>query len=228
MTDVKEGPEALEEERRRSEREAVLVNKLLRVSTQVPPAEPVELYMYLVNVSEGGFRVHMDVPFPEDQAFQLRFSLVNKNVEATVVPTWQKCLDGGTWTAGLELQDPTPETLEQVRALMSALSVQGRRERFRLRQLLAVTIRRAEEEDWCSVATMDVSTHGLRARSDESLGEGVDVEVKVFPNFIEVSARGRVVWEKEVGPSRYEFGVEFTEIDEEGIKILQRYIDEQT
>lgn len=218
-------------ERRQHKRQVSMAHKLVRASLAPGGSDDAEeVYLYLVDISEGGMRVNLDRTFPEGNASRLEFALGGQNFQVTVMPQWQRCLaDGlassGTWAAGLEFINPDRKSVD---FLFQYFSTQGRRQRFRLRELLTVTMRReGDEAPWYSLTTLDLSTEGLRARFDESLELGEMVDVKLFPpDLPDVEGRARVMWTNEVLPgARWEFGVQFTELTAAGHDSLLRYID---
>lgn len=221
--------EALGEERRQHQRTVSQAHKLLRATLGQEGGTPEEVYLFLVDISEGGMRVNLDRSFPEGHTSRLTFSLGGREFAVDVVPQWQRCLaDGvaaaGTWSAGLAFRDPDRDTVD---FLFSYFSTTGRRLRFRLRELLTVTMRRAGDENpWWSLTTTDLSMEGLRARWDDPLDVGEEIEVKVFPpDLPDVDGRGQVMWVNEALPGRWEFGVRFTELSATGHESLMRYID---
>lgn len=213
-------------DRRQHARKGAAVNRLLRATVEWEDGKPEECYLYLVDISERGMRVNVDRCFPEDHPVRLRFSLVDLQFEAQVHPIWQKFLTGGTWTVGLEVRDENVAATDVMRSIMEVFSAGGRRIRFRLRQVLTVTMQRASDERWYSVTTLDISPGGLKVRWDEPLEEGEIVHVKIFPEDLpDVEAHAQVMWQRDIGPERFEFGLKFTDITEAGATSIQRYID---
>jgi hypothetical protein len=219
--------EAAKSDRRQHKRRGVKINRLIRGSIKGDDLEPEEFYLYLVDVSERGLRLNLDHPLPEGRGFQLTFSLEDsKRFDSEVWVSWQKCLAGGTWTAGLEVKNITAPTREAMSAMLEDFSTQGRRMRFRLRQILSVTIRREGDVQWWNVTTLDLSPDGLQFRWDEPLDVETRLDINLFPQDLpEVHGKGQIMWQREVLPGRYEFGIKFVELESDGASVIQRYID---
>lgn len=224
MDENVEAPVVASEEHRVHERRGLRVHRLIRASVE-RNAETSELYLYLVDISEGGIRINADNPFDLDQAFRLTFTLQYLEFDVTVRPVWQKSLAGGTWTCGLAYHEPTPEQLDQVRQMVESFTAKGRRERFRLKALVSVALR-ADDENWFNILLVDISPKGLRGMWDEPLDAEKLLDVRVIPpDLTEVEARARVVWQKEIGPGRHEFGLQFVEIEDQAAADIQSFID---
>lgn len=213
-------------EQRRHVRQGFKVNRLIRASFDFGDDDQREMYIYLVDLSEGGLRVNADTPFPTEKPFILRFTLQYVEVDVVVRAVWEKNLAGGTWTAGLAFHEPTPEQTEQIRAMVEAYAVAGRRERYRQKTLMSGALRLQEDADWFYTSLVDVSTSGLRVCWDEPL----DMETEVFvhlrpPDLDEVDARATVVWQKQINSERFEVGLRFSSISDEAVANLQKYID---
>ena len=217
--------EASGRERRQHERKIVQVNKLLRAKLDLPDGSIQEAYMYLVDVSEGGMRVNVDSAFPEEPV-RMRFELDQFVFDAQVHPSWQKCLVGGTWTVGLDFRGAGPETIAVANGIIDMYSPDGRRKRFKLREILNVMLHRPSDEDWLNVLAIDVSSTELQLRSDHEFPQGSHVDVKIFPpDLPRVEAEAEVLWQREVSTGRFEFRMKFLDLTKEGADTLQKYID---
>ena len=140
-------------------------------------------------------------------------------------PIWQKSLAGGTWTCGLAYHEPTPEQQEQVRQMVDSFTVEGRRERFRLKALVSVALC-ATDEHWFNILLVDISPKGLRGMWDEALDPEVVLDVRIIPpDLTEIPAQARVVWQQQIGPKRHEFGLQFVDIADEAAGQIQAFID---
>lgn len=211
-------------EHRLHERRGLRVHRLVRASIE-SDGQTNELYLYLVDISEGGIRINADNPFNLDQPFRLTFTLQYLDFDVTVRPVWQKSLAGGTWTCGLAYHEPTPQQLDQVRQMVEAFTAKGRRERFRLKALVSVALR-ADGESWFNILLVDISPKGLRGVWEGALDAEKTLDVRIIPpEMTEVEARARVVWQKEIGDLRHEFGLQFVEIEEQAAADIQSFID---
>jgi len=216
---------SLQEERRRHERKGVKVNRLIRATLDFGDRKREE-YVYVMDISEGGMRVNVDTPFPDNTVVRMEFTLQYLDMDVQIKPIWQKSLAGGTWVAGLEFDNVSQDQMNQILSMVEAFSLKGRRDRFRLKSLVAVSMRHMDDEDWLSVLLVDVSTSGLRIRCNESYEEGAQFEVKILlPDLQEVDAVGEVVWVQQARPGRFEYGMRFTTINDTGAAGIQAYID---
>lgn len=222
-----EDPSAAGVERRQHERRGVRVNRLIRPLIDDGNGSPHEEYIYLVDMSEGGLRANLDREFPGDRAVRMQFTLQYLELDVSVRVVWQKSLAGGTWTVGLAFENLDSGAAVQVKKMVEAFSVQGRRDRFRLKSLVSVSVRRADDPVWVSVLLVDVSSAGLRVRCNEVYDVDSDLDVRLFPpDHDEVSGRASVIWCQEAGPMRWEYGLRFLALEGNGAAILQSYIDQ--
>ena len=215
------------DERRVHRRHGLQINKVIRARACTSSWEGY-LYLYLVDLSEGGMRVNLDRPFPPDESTDLAFDLEGIGAVHTKVNlAWQKCLAGGTWVAGLEFNHLDEEQAANVHKLLEAYSPEGRRLRFRLRRLIPVAIRREGADTWCNVTAMDLSPDGMRVRCYEPADqdEQVDVNLGLDDHDSEFKTRAAVKWVQEVGGERYEMGLSFHQIHEAEAALLSRFID---
>ncbi len=129
-----------EDERRQSGRKGVKLSRL--ISSKIIDGESTrECYLHLVDISDGGFRINSDDPFPEEREFILEITLAPFGNElATKTPrkafpvqtVWTKSLVGGMVVSGLAFRNLDQEGQEIVSAIMEGASPQGRRMHFRL------------------------------------------------------------------------------------------------
>ncbi len=221
-------------ERRRGERKISKLNKLLTGQVDLGEGDQM-VYLYLVDLSEGGLRVNVDQNFPENQQFRMKLTLDSFGPELgqsgvldlPVQVVWQKRLVGGMTVAGLKFMDPSEEVQESVRQIMELFSVEGKRRRFRLNRVLGVGIGLEENTRWLYPLALDLSVGGMRIRTEENLTVGDELTLKIFLQFdlpvVNVSAK--VVWKEEVQPNRFQIGLEFQNVTEEVARPVQEYID---
>lgn len=221
-------------ERRRGERKISKLNKLLTGHVDLGEGDHM-VYLYLVDLSEGGLRVNVDQNFPENQQFRMKLSLDSFGPELgqtgvldlPVQVVWQKRLVGGMTVAGLKFMDPSEEIKESVKLIMDLFSVEGKRRRFRLNRVLGVGIGLEENTRWLYPLALDLSVGGMRIRTEENLTVGDELTLKIFLQFdlpvVNVSAK--VVWKEEVQPNRFQIGLEFQSVTEEVARPIQEYID---
>lgn len=226
-----------EQERRQSGRKGVKLSRL--ISSKIIDGESArECYLHLVDISEGGFRINSDDPFPEDREFVLEIVLTPFGNElATKAPrkafpvktVWAKSLVGGMVVSGLAFQNLDDEGREIVEAIMQGASPQGRRMHFRLNRVLGVELGRSEEEQqWLYPLTLDLSVEGMRICLSEPLTVGAKFPIKVFLEFElpTVSAEAEVMWQETMPSGRVQVGLKFEEMSERDAMAIKTYIDQ--
>ncbi len=221
-------------ERRRGERKISKLNKLLTGQVDLGEGDQM-VYLYLVDLSEGGMRVNVDQNFPEGQTFRLKLGLESFGTELGAAGVldlplqvvWQKRLVGGMTVAGLKFVDPTEEAREAVKQIMELFSVEGKRRRFRLNRVLGVGIGLDENTRWLYPLALDLSVGGMRIRTEENLVVGDELTLKIFLQFDlpVVNVNAKVVWKEEVQANRFQIGLEFQDVTEEVARPVQEYID---
>lgn len=221
-------------ERRRGERKVSKLNKLLTGQVDLGEGDQM-VYLYLVDLSEGGLRVNVDQNFPEDKQFRMKLALDSFGPELgqtglldlPVQVVWQKRLVGGMTVAGLKFVDPNEDVKESVKGIMELFSVEGKRRRFRLNRVLGVGIGLDENTRWLYPLALDLSVGGMRIRTEENLTVGDELTLKIFLQFDlpVVNVHAKVVWKEEVQPNRFQIGLEFQGVTEDVARPIQEYID---
>ncbi len=221
-------------ERRRGERKISKLNKLLTGEIDLGEGDQM-VYLYLVDLSEGGMRVNVDQNFPEGKTFRMKLGLESFGTELgrsgvldlPLQVVWQKRLVGGMTVAGLKFVDPTDEAREAVQQIMELFSVEGKRRRFRLNRVLGVGIGLEENTRWLYPLALDLSVGGMRIRTEENLVVGDELTLKIFLQFDlpVVNVNAKVVWKEEVQANRFQIGLEFQNVTEDVARPVQEYID---
>lgn len=221
-------------ERRRGERKISKLNKLLTGQVDLGEGDQM-VYLYLVDLSEGGLRVNVDQNFPENQQFRMKLTLDSFGselgrtgvIDLPVQVVWQKRLVGGMTVAGLKFVDPSEEVKEAVKEIMELFSVEGKRRRFRLNRVLGVGLGLEENTRWLYPLALDLSVGGMRIRTEENLTVGDELTLKIFLQFDlpVVNVNAKVVWKEEVQPNRFQIGLEFQDVTEDVARPVQEYID---
>jgi c-di-GMP-binding flagellar brake protein YcgR len=223
-------------ERRTHTRKGVRLNKLISAKLRVPDQEEVSLYLHLVDISDGGMRVNGDIELSENQLFEMTLQteafgqeIASEFAEMIVTcrVVWQKRLLGGMFVSGLQFVNIKPETDAALKRILEICSPEGRRLRFRLNRVLGVGIGLDEETRWLYPLALDLSVEGMRVRLDEPLKVGDKFPLQIFLEFDlpTVQTEAEVVWKEEIGPSRYQIGLRFHNLNEESAGSIQSYID---
>lgn len=224
-----------DDERRTHVRKGVRLNKLISAELESPQLTS-SLYLHLVDISEGGMRVNGDIEFVQDAPFQLKLQTeafgqeIASEFSELVLScrvVWQKRLLGGMFVSGLQFVNPTEETQKCIKRVLELCSPEGRRLRFRLNRVLGVGIGLDEQTRWLYPLALDLSVEGMRVRLDEPLQVGEKFPLQIFLEFDlpTVHMTAEVVWKEEVGPSRYQVGFRFSELNEDNARAIQEYID---
>jgi PilZ domain len=226
-----------ESERRQAARKGVKLSRL--ISSRIIDGESQrDCYLHLVDISDGGFRINSDDPFPEDRDFILEIGLAPFGNElATRAPrqafpvktVWTKSLVGGMVVSGLAFQNLDEKGMEIVEAIMQGASPQGRRMHFRLNRVLGVELGRSEEEQqWLYPLTLDLSVEGMRICLSEPLEVGETFPIKVFLEFElpTVNANAEVMWQETMPSGRVQVGLKFDGISERDAMAIKTYIDQ--
>ena len=222
-------------ERRFSARKGVRLNKLISAQLHSPNG-PVHVYLHLVDISEGGMRVNGDIELADDGPFEMTLQtepfgpeLASEYPELTVKcrVVWQKRLLGGMFVSGLQFLDKSELLETALRRILELCSPEGRRLRFRLNRVLGVGIGLDEQTRWLYPLALDLSVEGMRVRLDEPLKVGETFPLQIFLEFdlptVQMSAE--VVWKEEIGPSRFQVGLRFHDLNEANAEAIQNYID---
>lgn len=229
--------ELANDERRQSGRKGVKLSRLIS-SRIIDGDSERECYLHLVDISEGGFRINSDDPFPEGRDFILEISLTPFGNElATKSPrqafpvkvVWSKSLVGGMVVSGLSFVDLDERAREVVTAIMEGASPQGRRLHFRLNRVLGVELNRNnEEQQWLYPLTLDLSIEGMRICLSEPLEVGERFPIKVFLEFElpTVQALAEVVWQETMPSGRVQVGLKFEEVSERDALAIKTYMDQ--
>ena len=216
-----------DDDRRTYKRKTLWANKLMRATLEGSDGQVEDVYLYLVDVSDGGMRINLDRSLEQGSEITLRFKLGTRSFSAHLRPVWQRCLPGDTWVVGLAFRDDERTNVESARQLTDYFSPQGRRQRFKLTETLVVSMQRDDAEVWYSLTTLDLSLTGLKARWDGELADNEIVQVKIFlRNYKNVVLRAQAMWQKKVGDERWEVGLRFLDPGESELQSLQDYIDE--
>ena len=225
-------------DRRQSGRKGVKLSRL--ISSKIIDGESErECYLHLVDISDGGFRINSDDPFPEDREFVLEIGLAPFGNElATKSPkqafpvkvVWTRSLVGGMVVSGLAFQNLSEDGKEVVSKIMQGASPQGRRMHFRLNRVLGVELGKEEDEDqqWLYPLTLDLSVEGMRICLSDPLEVGAKFPIKVFLEFElpTVQAHAEVMWQETMPSGRVQVGLKFDEMSERDAMAIKTYIDQ--
>jgi len=221
-------------ERRNSRRRPSPVNRLIRAELATNGSDPEPVYLYMVDLSEGGIRINADRPLPPDTIVGLCFGLEgfpeppSPKLAVTVQRAWDKTLVEGTWVSGLKFVDLSPDAQATVQGLLQSFSPEGKRKRFRLREPISVSVQSQPDGPWVVVVPMDLSGVGVRVRAYLSeplqMDESVGLMVRL-PDQRGHVCQAQVREAREVGPGRQELDLIFHEPPQELSSAIQAYID---
>lgn len=90
----------------------------------------------------------------------------------------------------------------------------------------AVLVKRLGEEELEGFGrTKTMAVGGCSFVSDESYGEGSALELLIAVEHRVVSSRGRVVYENPLEDGRFEVGVEFLQLDDSDLEVIQKIFE---
>lgn len=219
-------------ERRRSNRRPSPVNRLIRAELATEGQESEAVYLYLVDMSEGGVRINADRSLPPDTPVELAFGLEGfpapptPNLAVKVQKAWDKILVEGTWVSGLKFVDLSPEAMTTVQELLRSFTPDGKRQRFRLREPISVSLQPEAEGRWVVVVPMDLSLSGVRVRAYLNVVPESIVGLMIrFPDQKGHVLKGQVREARSLRPDRQELDLVFLDPPAEVTAAIQSYID---
>lgn len=226
QTESMEQPDRRSHERRKSR-----VNKLVHASLEVESVE-FKTFLYLVDISLGGFRANLDRALTKDSIVEVRLPLrpyLHEEVELQALSrvAWRRELLGGTFVHGFEFQELQDDASKLVERLFLAFSPEGKRKRFRLPGLLNIAY--FQDGAWKSWMARDISPQGLGLQMTEPLQLEERLLFRIFledrGKYDPVEVMGRVSYLVEFDDEEYRLGVEFIEPSGEAALRIQEYID---
>ena len=218
-------------ERRRQERRASQLNKLLPVKMLIEGKKgAIMANIFLVDLSIGGMKFTLDHEIsPETflditlplRAFGPRFP------ERATFPCqirWNRRLLGGTWVHGVQfgaLDERLKSTIERV---FSEFPTETGRKHYRLPWPHAASL--LLDEKWLPIMIRDISIDGLGFRSKRPISAFTTVRVRLPLKHRELEAESRVEWCLETQPGLYEIGCSLPFLDEVEAGLIRRFIQE--
>lgn len=230
-----EGTEFAGLERRNSRRRPSPVNRLIRAEVSAQNSQAEALYLYLVDMSEGGLRINAERPLPPDSPVLLSFGLEgfcsppSPNLAVTVQRAWDRTLAAGTWVSGLKFVDLSEEAMATVQSLLQGFTPEGKRQRFRLREPISVSVQVEPEGAWVVVVPMDLCLTGVRVRAylREAVANDDLVGLMVrFPDQRGHVLQARVRSARALAADRQEAELVFVDPPAEVTRAVQAYIDQ--
>jgi hypothetical protein len=220
-------------DRRQNRRRPSPVNRLIRAELSLEGLDSEDLYLYLVDMSEGGIRITADRPLPPGLSVGLCFGLEgfpeapSPRLAVTVQRAWDRPLAAGTWVTGLRFIDLDDQAQQAVQQLLQGVSVEGRRKRFRLREPISASLQLQAEGKWVVVVPMDLNSQGIRVRAYAQAE--LDQELGLMVRFPEKKGhvfRARVQQVQTLDQERQELNLTFLEPPDQFQDDLQAYIDQ--
>lgn len=213
------------DEKRAIERKKIKLNKIFKTEIQLQN-ELKSCFVYIVDISEAGMRIHIDFALPEGITMPIKFYL-DESLDIKARLVWQKVLVGGMYIAGIEFTEISKEDKEKISRFIEKYSPEGKRKAFRLNRVLAVEVKLAEIPEKFYALTMDLSTSGMRITHERMLPEGVEIPFRILLDLDKppIEVTGKVAWQKESSWGGYTIGVEFAEVSEKTAARINQFID---
>jgi len=222
-------PEGLtDEERREFIRKKINIKKTFQVDLTIPGEDTKKCFLHIVDVSEGGIRLHADFPFPEeDKEYKVKIYL-DQIVEFTGKTIWQKQLLGGIYIVGIQFLDLSEHDRESVNEFIEKYSLEGKRRTFRLNRVLAVEMELDNKKDVFYALTVDLTEYGMRITHETKLPENTEIKFRIVLYYDKkpIEVKAKVIWQKETSWGDNMIGLEFTEITPEARNTIKEYIDD--
>lgn len=219
------------QERRSEERRKSRVNKL--VHALVKAGEEFQTFLYLVDISTGGLRVNLDRRLTPESIIELDFPVgpyvrdKEARLQATCRVVWNRPLLGGTFVHGLQFIDLSPASEEIISKLFIAFTPEGRRERFRLNQVLNVAYK--SDDSWIPRNACDISPEGLGLQLSSPLPEDTVIPFRIYLDEKRgsepVEIDGKVSFTAEFDEGDYRIGIKFVNVNDVAASRIQAYID---
>lgn len=214
-------------DRRRARRKAMKLNKIF-VGEVGEDLDVAPLYLYIVDISDGGMRITCDMDMPMDYIFHMKLAIDTEDpLDTNIKIIWKKDLFGGTKIMGIQFIDPSEKTRNAIREFMDKHSEEGKRRAYRLDRVLPVELEIEDHTEKFNTLTMDLSTVGMRISNPFPLPYDKMIKLKVLLDFedVPVHLKARVVWQKETSYDQHIIGIEFTDLRGEDKGRINLYID---
>lgn len=213
------------EERRTLERKKLNLNKIFK-SEITFNNQTTNCFVYIVDVSEGGMKIHVDFPLPDNIEFKIKFYL-DEPLEVTAKMIWQKTLVGGMNVAGISFVTISDDDKEKINRFIFKYSPEGKRKSFRLNRVLAVETTTEGLEEKFYALTYDMSPKGMRISTEQDLEEAKEYDFRILLDFDKppISVKGKIVWLKENFSGNNSIGIEFLNISDENAARINNFIE---
>lgn len=218
-------PNNIKEEKRLLERKKIKLQKTFKTEMKIDDSVKT-CFVYIVDISEAGMRIHTDFALPEGKKLEMKFYLDEPlDIKAKLI--WQKTLLASMYVAGIEFAEISEEGKENIRHFIEKYSPEGKRKVFRLNRVLAVEAKTGEKIEKFYTLTTDLSAKGMRISHENTFPEGEDINFRILLDFDKppIELTGKVAWQRPISYGGYNIGIEFVKISEEHIKRIDDFID---
>lgn len=209
------------------------IHKTLQGELYLDSAEPERVYLHVVDISRGGLGVNSHRELPKDHEFRMKLPLEGFGTREQVLDfhcrvAWKKWLLGGTWGHGLQFTNLGGELISILEDIVSSVSDEGRRRRFRLNRMLPVAVREASDRPWLGERyASGLTLETVTVRLDNPLPPGQEVEVRLALEFglpsllVPATVRSSM----QVAGGKHQMEMEFDILAPEQGRLLRTYID---
>ncbi|MCE1247490.1 MAG: PilZ domain-containing protein [Firmicutes bacterium] len=219
--------EGVLQDRRHFRRKALKLNKIF-VGEVGEGLDVAPIYLYIVDISEGGLRITSDMNLPMDYVFHLSLILdMPKPLDTDIKIIWRREIFGGTNLFGVQFMNPSDEAKQLIKDFMEQHSAEGKRRAYRLDRILPVEMEIEDRAEIFNTLTLDLSTVGMRISNPFPLPYDKKIRIKLMLDFEDtpVHLDARLVWQKETTYNQYVAGIEFTDLRMDDKGRINLYID---
>ena len=127
------------------------------------------------------------------------------------------------WDRHIEKLQSMESTMQQTEAFLDSVREKRASPRIRSLNLASYVPRKGEEQEYIiSIGrTLDVSEGGAKIETHRQLDKGLQLELEIAVEDQIISARGEVLYSRELGDDLFGTGISFTFIAERDRRLLQ-------
>ena len=214
-------------DRRQARRKALKLNKIFAGEVG-EGLDVAPLYLYIVDISDGGMKITCDMDMPTDYLFHMKLAIDTEDpLDTDIKVIWKKDLFGGTKIMGVQFVNPPLKSVNAIKEFMEKHSEEGKRRAYRLDRVLPVELEIEDHTERFNTLTMDLSTVGMRISNPFPLPYDKKITLKLLLDFEEtpVHLGAKVIWQRETSYDQHIIGIEFTDVHSEDKGRINLYID---
>lgn len=203
---VEDSPTTESEDRRIAARIPLSSRNVILVETFAGEEGPVNLYIYISNVSETGMRITSDLLLPIDLNLRMKFML-DRPIEAEARLNWFKEIGAKNFLMGLEFLKDSEINKSGVPALLKWAEPRYGKKSIRINSKIFI------ETDFTNISNrfytymVVISEKGMEIRNNFPFPEEGEFALKfsLGRKSQGISTRGRVLFQREIRPGQDDF-----------------------